>query len=404
MLPAQLTEASFAKYPEKARNEAVSNLATFRQLPVVLAVSILRELAYFDWLFPAEQKALRSQFSGLAALSEADRQKALAPFAALSVPTTLTDMDWVNDPKRFLEALTAYLWASKQIDAFHDAAVHYQDAVIAQNHPQMPPIPRVSLVVLPPQLDKKNYPIFRKLRPHGVFFEHVQSTEQLDGLSDWLSGRISKAPAPLAHFYLDGGTPLHLGETSLHTVSWTEETSVREHLLRRIRQITTTPGSGPEMARTEIASFTPAEFGMTTTGDAGVMDHFTLSILTEGSGTQIFSTTFAQWGARELLRRAQPYTLVLRFGPRQTLQPMTEMLTGTAPSEAPDLPGSFVDADMAAYYTWINQQRLPGAKTSAFLALCQSRGQAVAIGPGLPANTTATDPLALPKLLSYLPA
>ena len=39
-----------------------------------------------------------------------------------------------------------------------------------------------------------------------------------------------------------------------------------------------------------------------------VLERFKVSLLTEGSGTQIFSTSFAQWAAREALRRAQPLT------------------------------------------------------------------------------------------------
>jgi hypothetical protein len=57
---------------------------------------------------------------------------------------------------------------------------------------------------------------------------------------------------------------------------------------------------------------------------------------------------------------------------------------------------------MGAYYTWINQQRLPGASSSGFLAFSESRRQAVAIGPGLPKNTTSTNPIAMAKVLSLL--
>jgi hypothetical protein len=50
----------------------------------------------------------------------------------------------------------------------------------------------------------------------------------------------------------------------------------------------------------------------------------------------------------------------------------------------PDLDprGSVIDADMGAYYNWLNQQRLPGDKESAFLAWFEDHGEAVAIGPG----------------------
>ena len=52
------------------------------------------------------------------------------------------------------------------------------------------------------------------------------------------------------------------------------------------------------------------------TGADAMLTRFQLSLLTEGSGTQVFATTFVQWAAREALRRAQPITLLARFTPR----------------------------------------------------------------------------------------
>ena len=71
----------------------------------------------------------------------------------------------------------------------------------------------------------------------------------------------------------------------------------------------------------------PSSLGMNKAGDE-VLDRFQVKLLTEGSGTQIFSTTFAQWATREALRRAQPLTLVVRFAPRQKQKPMNELLAG----------------------------------------------------------------------------
>ena len=51
-----------------------------------------------------------------------------------------------------------------------------------------------------------------------------------------------------------------------------------------------------------------------------MLDRFQVKLLTEGSGTQIFSTTFAQWTAREALRRAQSQTLLVRFAPTATAE------------------------------------------------------------------------------------
>ena len=93
-----------------------------------------------------------------------------------------------------------------------------------------------------------------------------------------------------------------------------------------------------------------------------MLNRFQLSLLTEGSGTQVFATTFVQWAAREALRRAQPLTLFARFAPRQRENPMNELLSEAQRRPELDPQGSLVDADMGAYYTWLNQQRLSGRK------------------------------------------
>ena len=71
------------------------------------------------------------------------------------------------------------------------------------------------------------------------------------------------------------------------------------------------PKFDPEELRSTLAAITPEAVGMADSGD-GALDRYQLSLLTEGSGTQIYSTTFVQWAAREALRRAQPMTHVTR--------------------------------------------------------------------------------------------
>ena len=83
-------------------------------------------------------------------------------------------------------------------------------------------------------------------------------------------------------------------------------------------------GMGPEALRTILGRLRSEDFQLI--GGDPVLNHFQLSLLTEGSGTQVFSTTFAQWAAREALRRAQPQTLLVRFAPRQRQKSMNELL------------------------------------------------------------------------------
>jgi hypothetical protein len=132
-----------------------------------------------------------------------------------------------------------------------------------------------------------------------------------------------------------------------------------------------------------------------------VLERFEIKLLTEGSGTQIFSTIFAQWAAREVLRRAQPLTLLVRFAPRQRQRPMNELITVVSPRPEVDLVGSLLDADMGAYYNWLNQQRLPGAERASFLVWFEGHNQALVIGPAMPRGTESSSAADLGQLLGW---
>ena len=184
-----------------------------------------------------------------------------------------------------------------------------------------------------------------------------------------------------------------------HVVLGAKLGPARAALLENIQTEIKRPGMGPEELRTHLARLAPSDIGMDKAGDE-VLDRFQVKLLTEGSGTQIFSTTFAQWTAREALRRAQPLTLLVRFAPRQRQRPMNELLSSGHGNADLDLAGSVVDADMGAYYNWLNQQRLPGADRSAFLVWFEGHSQAVVIGPSIPRGTESATVADLGELVA----
>jgi len=57
---------------------------------------------------------------------------------------------------------------------------------------------------------------------------------------------------------------------------------------------------------------------------------------------------------------------------------------------------------MGAYYTWLNQQRLPGAEQSSFLVWFENRNEALAIGPSLARGTESTTAATLAELLAWI--
>jgi hypothetical protein len=172
-------------------------------------------------------------------------------------------------------------------------------------------------------------------------------------------------------------------------------------LLKKMQTDLGRPGMGPEELRSRLARMTPADLDMGSASDP-VLSRFQIRLFTEGSGTQIFSTTFAQWTAREVLRRTQALTLLVRYAPRQRQRPMNELISGKQGEPELDPTGSLLDADMAAYYQWIDQQRLPGAERSAFLAWFEGHSDAVAIGPAMPRGAESHSPIEMSKLLSLL--
>jgi hypothetical protein len=158
--------------------------------------------------------------------------------------------------------------------------------------------------------------------------------------------------------------------------------------------------AGPEQLRTLLAQMHPQEHTPQQDQD-DVIRNFVLRLYTEGSGTQVFSTTFVQWAAREILRRARPQTLLLRFRLRQIERSMDELLRIDSTKSNGDPRGSLIDADMGAFYTWINLQRLPGADHSRFIVCLENGNDALAVGPGLPKGTTSDSKCSLLNIVTW---
>jgi hypothetical protein len=214
--------------------------------------------------------------------------------------------------------------------------------------------------------------------------------------------RAREHPIPFGHWYIDGAENETTHGTGITKMCYASLGAVRNALIDKMRRVMQPGGAGPEALRTMLAELRPEDLGMNGEGSAAILNRFQVSVLTEGSGTQLFSTTFVQWSAREALRRAQPVTLLLRFTPRMHEQSMRELLAGTPQKVMPDPHGSLVDADMGAYYTWINQQRLTGAERATFLVWFEGHNEALAIGPTLPRGTESPNATNLRQILGQM--
>jgi hypothetical protein len=397
MLPHDLKPEQFNGYPPEAKKLVTNYLPVLRRLPLSFLPSLLREAIEYDYKFPPERKELEGELGNLNSLSAEQLKEWLQGFTQIQLSTTLENFDWINSPGQFVEQLSSHLWTTHQLDAFRMAAMAYADRLRAAVPPEGPATRRLGITVVGQSVASFEGPLFRKLRPHGAYYRRVNPANGLRALLDGVTARAKAHPAPYAHWYIDGGKRAE-HDPAITSVSYSALSAPRAALLGKMRAEIDRPGMGPEALRTHLAQLRPADLGLAS-GDE-VLDRFRIKMLTEGSGTQIFSTTFVQWTTREALRRAQPLTLLARFAPRQRQRSMNEMLAATAESAELDPVGSLVDADMGAYYNWVNQQRLAGANESAFLVWFEGQSQALAIGPTTPRGTTSNSATDLEQILA----
>lgn len=402
MQPAQLEPKHFAAYPRLARQVAIDDIELLRQLPLSFLALLLRELKAYDWKFPAERREIDAQLTYLGALSRKRRDDVMRRFAQLKLSPELVEMDWVGSPGEFSEQLSAHLWTTRQIASFRAAAVGFLDAVRATVPAQPPEMPRLGISVVGRGVEQTSHPLFRKLRPHGTYFTNVDPDNGLRALLDRVSARAKAHAIPFAHWYVDGGPPEEPSRAGVTAVSYHALEPVRASVVAKMREMLQA-GTGSEARRTALAQLGPEDVGLKSAGDAEqVVDHFKVSVLSQGSGTQFFSTTFVQWSARELLWRAQPLTLITRFAPRMTERSMNEALAGIPTVPVLDPQGSLIDADMGSYYTWLNLKRLPGAAGSSFLAWFEGHADAVAVSPTLARGTHSNSAITMDHLLDEL--
>lgn len=403
MLPSDLKPEKFASYPPEARKIVTDYLGTLQKLPLSFVPGLLRELIAFDFKFPAERKAHEQELAYLSSLSADQLQAWFRGFEQIRLSEQLEDFDWVRSPAQFVERLSAHLWSTHQLDAFRQVSNDYADRLLAAIPPEAPPIPRLGISIIGRGVSAYSEPLFRKLRSHGAYYSHINPENGLQYLLDAVAARAKAHPTPYGHWYIDGGEAAPC-DPALSCISYQALEPARVALLRKMQEEIDRPGMGPETLRTIMAQMRPSDLGMIRgSGNAQdeTLQRFEVSVLTEGSGTQIFSTVFAQWAAREALRRAQPLTLLVRFAPRQRQRPMNELLSAVGKAPELDFLGSLVDGDFASYYNWLNQQRLPGADRSRFLVWFEGHNQALAIGPSTPRGTESSSTADLKQVFAW---
>jgi len=395
--PISLSPTSFQGYAPQARLFAIEHLPLLKRLPLAICPSFLQQIQDLDTSFPVEQRSLRWQCSTLQAMPTGQYVQLTAALEALTLSDRLRAMDWVHGPARFVTELTAYLWSSSQINQFRQAT---NDLFAAVQAPQ-DTSHRLVVVVLGQGAEPESRKVLRKLRQQGVFLNALRYETAFEDIRTSMQRHVGDTPAPYATWYADGGVPrteVTQGIAGSIAVSYPGLAKLRERVLARMQMPIGSGGGGAEQMHARLTETSQRELNaQEITGDP-VLQRFYTELFTQSSGPQLFSTSFVQWTGRELARRAQPHTLLLRYAPRQKHQDFNEMFSHKGTQEM-DAQGALRDAEMGAYYNWIETNRITAPGKLTFAVWVEDRPLAVILGPRAPADTVCSTPMTLQRAL-----
>ena len=397
MTPAELSAASFIQYSAVGQAFAAEHLALLQRVPLAVCPSFLQQILKLDTSFPAERASLRSQCEGLERLSPARFNALVSPLAGLRLPRELEAMDWVKAPAAFVTALTASLWSSGQVNQFRAATTAFLSSVPVEEDS----VHRLVFVVLGNKARVDGTQALRKLARNGVMLNALRFDRAWDEMRTAITAREKAGSKQYASWYVEGGSPhpaLAQGLQKTIAVSYAGLAPLRERVLGRMKGMVA-KGSGAEQMRTELTGTTLGEAGAAEITDDPVLQRFYTELLTESSGPQIFSTSFVQWTGRELARRVKPETLLLRYTSRQKYREVDELFAETKPSEM-DAQGAYRDAEMGAYYNWLEMRRISAPGKLTFVVWVEDRPLAVVLGANAPEGSICSTAMSLTEAIS----
>lgn len=385
-------------FPPQAAGLASQYWGMLQELSPVLAAFLLSQVRGYDWQFPAERRELEEQLRFLSVSRSEETQRILTGFREPPVPEKLMKNAWIA-PEAFLLEFTAYLWKTHAMDQFRKSGEAYGTILTSVRERCASSSDRLVIVLIGQGARKKTTPVFDKLRRLGTYFTNLPETDLVGEAMSVLEQQTLRADGRYDCWFLDGASTAEIEVKPYARLSYDELRPVRESLARSVKKIMSGEDMGPEKTRSYMMALKPVDLSGFLAGQDEVMRNFAVRVLCDGSGTQNLSTSLVQWSTREALRRAQPTTLLARFAPRSRT---VDFLDDSAQRDALDAEGALIDADMGAYYAWLNLNRLPGSGRKLFLALSENGQGVVAIGPGMPMGTTATNQTGLRQIVTWM--
>ena len=334
-----------------------------RRLPRTFVPALNEQLDKWELLFPAEQRTLQEQFGYLADLPARDLDRLFQPVKDLESKMRLPAWDTaasrigIEDTSVLVRSPYYTQWRAEVEKVF----AHIDDAILASS--VRTPRRNIVISVLPNGLPPVSGSVWNRSEPASrVIRLDRPFGEGAAALVESLARRTSQALDPVERVWLlDAGDSL--GQTSPPAAGSAVRLSfealgpVRTEFLKQLNAVRKDLRSADQayenLRRLDLAPFLDERLRKDPRLTGFVRDLFL-----SGNGALLFGNSFAEWGASEALRRAQPQLLVCLFGVRRKLKPFSSVAVfedqGTAnpvPDED-DAAGSLSDTLILAEYVF----------------------------------------------------
>ncbi|MCW5977967.1 MAG: hypothetical protein KIT09_07805 [Bryobacteraceae bacterium] len=348
--------------PSSARVEVAKELLD--KLPRTFLPVLNQQLKDWDLLFPAEQRPIRATLDYLGRLDDSEREALLSPVKALEKRMNLPGWTAAKDHLGIED--TSVLARSPLYPEWRVEVEKLFDNINASV--ELPKSNKVVVSVLPAGLPLESAPLWPNLARRGRWIQLDRSFRSgLDAMVTSLARRPAAPDSePVEHTWVLESVS-HFSELA-DSPNWTVLSyealaAARNEFRRRMNEIEKDLRSADETFDALRHVKIEMLLGPHLEADRRIRE-FIRALFLSGNGAVLFNNSFVQWGASEILRRAEPQALVCCFGIRPKLKPFSSLVLfedqerANPVKEEPDPAGSLVDIQLLCDYVFLTTERL----------------------------------------------
>jgi hypothetical protein len=403
-------DSRLQEFSTEARALLNSYRVALERLPQSFPPLVVRQLRGWPALFPPERDALSGLLRTLGGLDANGTRALFHRFDAFALPN-LAGLDPIFDEEKVLERCLERFKRDGTYQAWRTAVDDVFQRLSALDEPAAPGTPKLVYVALgegtgPAQTlgdaERRFLPYFTNhLEPAGALLTSLSGGIDADLLLELFRGS-----PPIKLWAIDAGNALRPRAATFF--GFEQLRPVMDRVTRKMAGEMLAGVSGPEALYAKVTGFKALDLGLPAFEDARI-HRFAERVVLEGSGALLINNSFAEWAALSALRRVEPDLLLVRFAQRRRFVPLRQL----DPFQAPGAPGadlaaedageSLEDADVLAYYVWLETRKNARYRDRThFLFHLEGSGAALLAGPGVRKGARVDAPVRPEDLASTL--